>query len=368
MRKIWVAGAVLAVVSLLVLQAAPPAPDLAKLKKGHDLYEQHCALCHGPKGDADTPVGKPMKARNLLADPFKQGESEADIAKTLEAGVPGTGMVAFTAQLPAPEDRQAVAAYVAYLRQHKQAPEFAEAPVAAAPAAKADPAMAKLRKGRDFYEQQCSLCHGAKGDADSPTGKALKARNFVADPFKQGESEADIAKTLETGVPGTGMVAFTAASQLPTPEDRQAVAAYVAYIRQHKKPPVIEDDSGAEPEVEAEVTISYAMKLLTREPREAIIKDFPKQGPGYEVYARNCASCHGANGEGGIAVKIMASAPYERLKTNAIFGHNGPWLKDMDTFTLLVTKGLPGGTMPGAGTLTKKEVAALYQYMKGLVE
>ncbi|MEY4615848.1 MAG: hypothetical protein RJB66_808 [Pseudomonadota bacterium] len=91
--------------------------------------------------------------------------------------------------------------------------------------------------GEKLFVTNCSMCHGVDGKGQTDTGKALKARNFVTDDFKQvkdkkkGPTEEDIMNTLKTGVPGTGMAPF---AHLPE-SDRKALAKYVLTLRKAGK-------------------------------------------------------------------------------------------------------------------------------------
>ena len=88
---------------------------------GQKSFATNCASCHGPDGKAQTDIGKAVKARNLVADEYKQlkdkkkGPTEDDVFNTLKTGVPGTGMASF-AHLPETE-RKALAKYVISLRK-----------------------------------------------------------------------------------------------------------------------------------------------------------------------------------------------------------------------------------------------------------
>jgi len=64
------------------------------LKDGKGLYEQYCQFCHGERGKG--------KAYNLvdppppdLTDPTIQRKSDADLAKVIHEGEPGTAMGAW---------------------------------------------------------------------------------------------------------------------------------------------------------------------------------------------------------------------------------------------------------------------------------
>lgn len=96
---------------------------------------------------------------------------------------------------------------------------------------------ADMAAGEKAFTTNCASCHGADGKAQTDIGKALKARNLVADDYKQvkdkkkGVTEDDVFNTLKTGVPGTGMASF---AHLPE-ADRKALAKYVVQLRKGKK-------------------------------------------------------------------------------------------------------------------------------------
>lgn len=91
--------------------------------------------------------------------------------------------------------------------------------------------------GEKLFVTNCSMCHGVDGKGQTDTGKALKARNFISDDFKQvkdkkkGPTEEDVFNTLKTGVPGTGMASF---AHIPE-ADRKALAKYVIGLRKAGK-------------------------------------------------------------------------------------------------------------------------------------
>jgi mono/diheme cytochrome c family protein len=107
----------IALATMTTAQAAEPSA-------GEKLFLTNCSSCHGPDGKAQTDIGKAVKARNLVADTFKQmknskkGPTEDDVFNTLKTGVPGTGMASF-AHLPE-ADRKALAKYVISLRKGKK--------------------------------------------------------------------------------------------------------------------------------------------------------------------------------------------------------------------------------------------------------
>jgi mono/diheme cytochrome c family protein len=76
------------------------------------------------------------------------------------------------------------------------------------------------------FKTNCALCHSADGSGDSPTGKALKAKDLRSDEVQK-SSDADLTSIIAKGK--TKMPAF--GSKL-SPE---VVQSLVGYIRQLAK-------------------------------------------------------------------------------------------------------------------------------------
>jgi len=92
-------------------------------------------------------------------------------------------------------------------------------------------ASAEATAGKDlFMNNGCAGCHGETGMGDGPAGMSLnpKPRNFHATAeYKQGTSAAEIAATIEKGVPGTPMAAYPQISEA----DRMSIAAYIVSMQ-----------------------------------------------------------------------------------------------------------------------------------------
>lgn len=137
----------------------------------------------------------------------------------------------------------------------------------------AAPALAggDLDRGQALYGRHCATCHGATG-----AGDGAGARYLVPAPAKLAEhayTTARLADALWHGVAGSAMPAWRDYST----EDRAALALAVQALAAPRP----------EPEVPAHLVVL-----------------------GREIYAANCAQCHGVNGDGrGVAADKLTMAP-----------------------------------------------------------
>ena len=86
-----------------------------------------------------------------------------------------------------------------------------------------------LAKGKKLYEQNCSTCHGPKGDGKGQLGAALKPTpSDFAKPLKQWpNTKGDLQKlfnVISKGIPNSAMVKWDHLSV----EERWSMVYYVA--------------------------------------------------------------------------------------------------------------------------------------------
>lgn len=69
---------------------------------------------------------------------------------------------------------------------------------------------ASLAKGKTLFAKNCATCHGAKGDGNTPTGKAFTppARNLTDTTWQRRYPDGQIFAVVTMGIPGTGMISF----------------------------------------------------------------------------------------------------------------------------------------------------------------
>ncbi len=187
------------------LEAFPLRPP--SLGRGATVYQEQCAACHGPQGRGDGPKAAHLEGPRpaSLADRAAMSTvSPVDVYRKLTIGVAGTAMPEFEETL-APEDRWAVATYVATLR--------------------AD--VGTVREGEGHYAAACASCHGATGGGDGILAATLSVRPpALRDLAVQGRfSDRELAALVLQGRPGTAMPGFARTL------DRQDVAKIVAFLR-----------------------------------------------------------------------------------------------------------------------------------------
>ncbi len=135
------------------------------------------------------------------------------------------------------------------------------------PPANASP---KVSEGAALYAQRCAACHG--DDGSGGVGVPLSLPDFQA-----AVDDAYLAKTIRLGRPGRVMPAF------PDLNDTQ-LQALVRHVRALVPP------AAKKPPVKVRVGAGNAAR-------------------GAKHYEQHCASCHGANGEGGHGTGVTFSRP-----------------------------------------------------------
>ena len=83
-----------------------------------------------------------------------------------------------------------------------------------------------LAKGTKIFTTVCISCHGEAGKGDGPAGSALnpKPQNFTSkNGWKNGPKLTQIYKTLQDGIPGSGMASY----EYLTPEEKFGLAHYI---------------------------------------------------------------------------------------------------------------------------------------------
>src|SRR5207237_1183656 len=141
------------------LETFPSRPP--SLVRGAAVYQEQGAQWHGPTGHGDGPKAKHLQGpppASLADRDAMSTVSPLDVYCKITLGVAGTAMPQFEETL-SPEDRWAVATYVATLR--------------------ADEGL--VREGEGRYATTCASCHGATGGGDGLLAATLSVRRRQLD-------------------------------------------------------------------------------------------------------------------------------------------------------------------------------------------
>lgn len=231
-------------IAILSAAGAEPAPlDFARYMEGKYLFERHCIVCHGRRGDGNGEMAPTLHPRprsfregmfKFRTTPFGALPTEDDLRHTIKHGLTGTAMGMFS-QL-SEGDVSALIEYVkSFSRRWRKAENYApplELP--GPPAWLQNPAetAAHAQKGRGLFMTHCSACHGNAADGKGAAAAALKdlwgqpARpSDLRQPhLRCGDRPQDIYRVLATGLNGTPMVSFEA---VLTPEQRWDIIAWL---------------------------------------------------------------------------------------------------------------------------------------------
>jgi len=276
-RELYLGAALLVIFgcSQRAEQAPPGANDSARLvaeeerpavaantpdiERGPALYAQHCAACHGDKGDGQGPAARFLypKPRDFRAGRFRlvsttNGVPTADdVMAVLERGMPGSAMIPWAHLDKTDRDllvqevlrlrrsgaRAVEVALAAEAEEERTEAEFDEAAALATVAGEvfAVPRLSAMTsegiaRGRELYVAKgCAACHGAQGKGDGQQsmvdaeGRATRPRDLTLGIFKGNSDPQSIYRRLWLGMPGSPMPA----SQSLTPEQVDDMVHFV---------------------------------------------------------------------------------------------------------------------------------------------
>ncbi len=187
--------------------------------------------------------------------------------------------------------------------------------------------------GINLYAENCAVCHGAAGEG---LGTTPALNN---DGLRAMDAET-IAKTIARGRYGTVMAAYNVdeGGVFTNAEIDQLVS--VIQDANWKAVAARVDALGLTPPEAATVELTEETLASVRS-----LPDGETLANGLQIYATECAACHGANAEGTNIAPVLNSADLRATSTD-------------DDLARIIAQGVPGTLMAGwSRTLTSEEIA-----------
>lgn len=236
------------------------------------LYHNYCSVCHGDRGNGQS------RARNSLVPPPRDFTAPGlqlprdYMTKVTRDGKPGTAMVGWKTQL----SDQDIAGVVDYIRN-----AFMQADAS---------------HGRTLYAQNCSVCHGDRGQgAVWAAGNMTRPpRDFSTAAARKELTRAGMIAVATHGKAGTPMAGF--GTQLK-PTDIEAVVDYIrSAFMQIDTNSISGTSAHGGREKDAPPAAASAGKVDMSLPFADALTG--NRARGEKFYMANCATCHGAKGDG----------------------------------------------------------------------
>ncbi len=200
----------------------PSARDGVSLPPGKAIYQKHCSACHGDNGNTAVWArnGLNPPPRNFTSEKARQELSLERMLTSITYGRPGTAMMPFAKRL----SRQEIQAVVAYIRRTfmeiddsreirggEMAQEVVEQVAKrSSQAGFPDGLKGDWRKGKEFYESNCYVCHGLLGNGKGPRAffNRPAPRDFTSAESRSRFDRLKLFNSIKNGKPGSVMPAW----------------------------------------------------------------------------------------------------------------------------------------------------------------
>jgi mono/diheme cytochrome c family protein len=218
----WVAAIALGAAIHAAAQQSNPSKLKGHFAAGKAAFPRYCNGCHGVRGDGNGTLAPYLDPRprdytmgvfKCRSTPTGTLPTDEDLFNTMSRGF-------VTAAMPpwAPLPAQTRMDIVVYLKGFS--PRFANESSGVPISIPAESAVTieSIKRGSEIYRKlECAKCHGALGHGDGPDAPTLtdiKHRPLppydftVTERFKCGVTNADLYRTLMTGMDGSPMLSY----------------------------------------------------------------------------------------------------------------------------------------------------------------
>lgn len=151
----------------------------------------------------------------------------------------------------------------------------------------------RLQRGKSVYAQNCIACHGAQGQGSNlPIGGSVPARDLASPQARAELTRERMISSVTIGRPGTAMGGF--GNRLPAGD----IEAVVDYVRSALMVPQTEI-SGTSAHAGRKGASPPATKAAGADMKQPMPNGLKGDAlAGGRFYMANCATCHGAKGDG----------------------------------------------------------------------
>lgn len=277
---------------------------------GAQLFGAYCAGCHAPNGEGRNYGSIPVRFPRIGSPDFLDTASAQFIESTIQTGRPGRKMppLGATGGSLTPEETKSITAFLKSFSATRSTVEI-------------DRAASDRMLGERTYRADCAACHGDQGEG-TPLGSPLAS----PDSRVRGRRDA-VHKSLAEGVAGTAMPRYTGYDASTHKSLLDFVAAMPGAAGSRANWRIGKGDAAH----------------------------------GAALFARNCAGCHGDNGEGKLG-PALANAGFQKAASD-------------EFVAATIVRGRAGTPMPAFGRdsvsypkLTADEVLDLVEFVRrGLV-
>jgi mono/diheme cytochrome c family protein len=207
--------------------------DQDQIDLGARLYAENCAVCHGPNGEG--------RVGATLAKNWPSIRPDLTVRTTIENGVPGAVMPAWSQKNGGPLSDEEIDALVAYILswQTGSASNIPTIPTNTPrpPITPVADVVGDPNQGAVLFDQNCVVCHGPNGEG--------RIGATLAKPWASVRPSLTIKSTIAEGVSGSLMPAWAQVNGGPLTD--QQIDHLVAFILSRPNSTVEEITVTAEP-------------------------------------------------------------------------------------------------------------------------
>ena len=203
-----------------VQNARAQTPEQDTLEQGARLYADNCAVCHGMSGEG--------RVGATLAKDWPSIRPDLEVRATIETGISGSPMPAWSQENGGPLTDEDINALVSYILSWSSGGPpfipptptyFPRAAITAPPNVEGDP-----NRGSVLYDQNCAVCHGPNGEG--------RVGAMLAKAWPSIRPDLEVKTAISNGIEGSPMPAWSQANGGPLTEaDINDVVAFVLTIK-----------------------------------------------------------------------------------------------------------------------------------------